>query len=419
MSKGNLFLGQGRGKVGDVVFYRSNGQQITRSRNRSPKNPRSPMQLAQRVIMNTVSKAYALLAPIADHSWEGLAEGSPCQRRFLRDNVDLLRLKSAAVFADPEAWRGPASEVFNYCQRSSVGAAINEYYISRGTIASTTTVSLDPAPVLVLPGTIADISTMTYQQLVDALGVQRGDQLTFVVCTHDGRFGANYRSEYLGLMFARVILEPASGVMTIPFMNNGVVNDPNPKNEGEVILTPGAYTIDGNSINGIKYEFNGVSLNPTADINYGGAAVIVSRWSGDTWQRSTQQLVPLFQGMYAEQWYTLDLAIESYMSGEDSALYLNQSDSSGSDVGADAVVELVSYNADIVPQGSQITSASTSRALQVYGYNLSNDNCVLTVDGVVTPMTPHSGSLSLTLSTAGEYVLTVNGRVWCEITINA
>ena len=64
MSKGNLFLGFGRGKVGDVVFYRSNGEQITRSLNRNPKNPRSESQLLQRIIMGTVMQAYSKMKSI-------------------------------------------------------------------------------------------------------------------------------------------------------------------------------------------------------------------------------------------------------------------------------------------------------------------------------------------------------------------
>lgn len=48
MSKGNVLLGYARGKVGDVVFSRRNGEQITSARNRNPRNPRTPRQMFQR-----------------------------------------------------------------------------------------------------------------------------------------------------------------------------------------------------------------------------------------------------------------------------------------------------------------------------------------------------------------------------------
>lgn len=57
MAKSNMFLGLASGKVGDIVFARSNGQQITRVRV-IPKNPRTGKQQAQRVRMAAVSALY-------------------------------------------------------------------------------------------------------------------------------------------------------------------------------------------------------------------------------------------------------------------------------------------------------------------------------------------------------------------------
>lgn len=91
MAKGNLFQGMGRGKVGDVVFSRLNGEQISRVRNRHPKNPRSNSQLYQRAIMATVMQAYSAGKAIFDHSFEGYAVGAQCQRRFLSLNAKMLR----------------------------------------------------------------------------------------------------------------------------------------------------------------------------------------------------------------------------------------------------------------------------------------------------------------------------------------
>lgn len=57
--KGNLFLGMGRGSVGDVVFSRVNGQQTARARNRKPANPRTQSQMVQRSRFAYISKFYA------------------------------------------------------------------------------------------------------------------------------------------------------------------------------------------------------------------------------------------------------------------------------------------------------------------------------------------------------------------------
>lgn len=58
MAKGNLFLSQGRGKVGSVVFSVVKGQQIERVYNPQPANPRSYSQQAQRALLANMTKFY-------------------------------------------------------------------------------------------------------------------------------------------------------------------------------------------------------------------------------------------------------------------------------------------------------------------------------------------------------------------------
>lgn len=68
MAKSNMFLGLASGKVGDIVFARSNGQQITRVRV-IPKNPRTGKQQAQRVRMAAVSALYRAAREILKDSF--------------------------------------------------------------------------------------------------------------------------------------------------------------------------------------------------------------------------------------------------------------------------------------------------------------------------------------------------------------
>lgn len=91
MAKGNLFLGQSRGKVGDIVFYRQDGEQVTRTRNRHPHNPKSNPQQYQRAIMATVTAAYKAGREIFDHAFQGFSVGAQCQREYLHQNAKLLR----------------------------------------------------------------------------------------------------------------------------------------------------------------------------------------------------------------------------------------------------------------------------------------------------------------------------------------
>lgn len=91
MAKGNLFLGFARGSVGDVTLYRSEGEQISRARNRHPFNPRSARQSIQRAVNSSVSRIYAAGQVLFNHSFQGIAPGKNCQRKFIQMNNRILR----------------------------------------------------------------------------------------------------------------------------------------------------------------------------------------------------------------------------------------------------------------------------------------------------------------------------------------
>lgn len=131
MAKGNLFLGDGRGSIGDVTFYTKNGQQISRVRRRSVKNPNTSGQLYQRAILSTVVKAYQAGSVIFDHSFEGVATGAASQARFQKVNIDLIRkLVEADIAAN-------ASESMHHAAvvpRGSVWPVPNVYRVSQGSL---------------------------------------------------------------------------------------------------------------------------------------------------------------------------------------------------------------------------------------------------------------------------------------------
>lgn len=97
MAKGNLFLGTGSGKVGDIVLYRADGEQLSRVRNRHPRNPNSTKQSIQRAVSATVSQLYSIGQELFNHSYEGITKGKETQRKFSKDNMKILR---AAVIND-------------------------------------------------------------------------------------------------------------------------------------------------------------------------------------------------------------------------------------------------------------------------------------------------------------------------------
>ena len=130
MAKGNLFQGMGRGKIGDVVFSRLNGQQVSRVRNRNPKNPRSNAQLYQRAIMATIMQAYSAGKKIFDHSFQGVSVGAANMAVFMRENLKILRQQLAYEFNN----RGLAEDMKANCVWPGANQPVaNAYLISKGT----------------------------------------------------------------------------------------------------------------------------------------------------------------------------------------------------------------------------------------------------------------------------------------------
>lgn len=173
MAKGNLFQGMARGKVGDVVFSRANGEQISRVRNRHPKNPRSNAQLFQRAIMATIVQAYAAGKAIFNHSFEGYSEGAQNQREFIKRNAKLLRDIVAADINTPIATNNQKGRVV----APGVSAPVpNSYVISKGSYAQTLFTRNDTT--FKMPTKLNDETVSAY---ATRIGLIPGDIYTFVL----------------------------------------------------------------------------------------------------------------------------------------------------------------------------------------------------------------------------------------------
>ena len=164
-----MLLGQARGSVGDLTFYCANGQQVTRSRNRHPRNPKTNAQLVQRAITATILRAYSLGKSIFDHSFEGVGVGMPSMRRFLSQNMKLMRtsivnaLNSGTV--SPYRVAAPGVNI----------PIANAYVVSTGTLLQTF-FTLDNGDYKIP----AIGSATTVAEYVAANMLQEGDIFTFL-----------------------------------------------------------------------------------------------------------------------------------------------------------------------------------------------------------------------------------------------
>lgn len=334
MAKGNLFLGFGRGSVGDVTFTHANGEQIARARNRAPRNPRSALQLLQRVCLKTSSSAYSLLQELTNHSFQGFAEGTQSQSEFNRLNIQKFREKLASYINSGDDQTILECEETNFASRGSSLVEINPYIVSSGTLAALPIAFMGGAasPAFAIAVALPS-ATPSYADVVTALKLVRGDQLTFLSLSVDDTIDGGV---FNGFEYCRVILDPSDTDMTQPFLDGSSINLPNEKNRGD-------FSFSIQQVSGVYYLCF-IASSMTMTINrantMAAGTCIVSRSNGSVWQRSPQSLVIrpslITQPGHLEWDHETDYladAIYSYMTDESSTLYLNQAGAGASNVG--------------------------------------------------------------------------------------
>lgn len=229
MAKGNLFQGQARGSIGDVVFSRSNGQQISRVRNRAPQNPKTNAQLYQRAVMATIMQAYSAGKAIFDHSFEGYKVGSDCQQRFMALNTKKLR---AAIAADINA-----GLIGGACAGRVVGPGVVvsvpwTYQVSEGSLTQ---------DIFTANGALkhfTDIPNETVAEYFNRMGIRQDDIFTvvafncadnsdpanvvFSASTEGDEFGEQTTCQFL---FARLRVKPEAYSNANPISNATLMGD--------------------------------------------------------------------------------------------------------------------------------------------------------------------------------------------------
>lgn len=284
MSKGNMLLGHARGKVGSLVFSRANGQQIVRARAEQVKNPQTDAQMIQRILLNTISQAYSKMSAIVDHSFEGVPAGQKCMSLFMKRNLDALRNKLAEV-GDLNASEPNVSPI------NSNILAVNDYEIAKGSLPECTPREVSGT------GAFTGISTNTYKAVIDKYGLQRGDQLTFIIIDENARSIASFK-------YARVILDPRNAdgteaALTSALITAGAINLPNPKNENNGIVF---------SLEGDEFIFH------SADLCLGGAMIASRQKEDGTWLRSNSTLLASLDGGTTE--WNMQQALDDFKAGQ-------------------------------------------------------------------------------------------------------
>lgn len=166
MAKSKGFFGIRTGSTKNFTFSELHGEQITKERVNKVKNPRTINQMRQRMLMATIGAAYSYLKAIADHSFEGKTVGQMCMSEFMRLNLNKFREASQ---------NSSAAYAMNAYKDNLINPM--RYILAKGSLPAMPFV-INASNQIALTYNLDDASTA--EKVYDAMGIQKGDMVTFV-----------------------------------------------------------------------------------------------------------------------------------------------------------------------------------------------------------------------------------------------
>lgn len=234
MSKSRSFFGLRSGSTKNFTFTVDNGKQVTKEHADFVKNPRTPQQMVNRLLMATTTAAYSGLKEIVDHSFEGVQYGRESMAEFIRRNYAMLRQDAQSDT--------PAAAYNPYRDRALLP---NAYVISKGSalpiLASNLSFTFDGEyHTIMIDGETAD-------KLMRKLNVAVGDVVTIVILgiLADDADNASCEYAYIRLKFKQ------SGTV--------VITEANYQDYLDVDSNQRIYLVKGNEDEGffkVVFEFN-------------------------------------------------------------------------------------------------------------------------------------------------------------------
>lgn len=180
MAKGIDILGTLSGKRGGVVYYRRQGEQISRPKV-TPTNPKSAKQALQRMVLASAAKLASAFEPIVNHSFEGVAVGTKSVQHFRSLAMNYLRSTAAGYFNGGQYDLVPT--IFPIKGAPIVGGS-EGLAISSGSLSLNAFELSNKVLSLALNSQLATTAFTTqaaYEAELAKLGLEPGDQLTFVL----------------------------------------------------------------------------------------------------------------------------------------------------------------------------------------------------------------------------------------------
>ena len=282
MAKTGFWLRGARGKfAGAVLAKGADGQTIQRELVK-PKNPRTNGQMAQRMIFATVASAYSMMKAICDHSFEGVQYGAKTQQAFFKEALTLMRTRAAA-------------DDGNFLIPNVSALMANPYVISRGSLTSTKNIAYATGSDLIEISNMANPSvgdniTVTAKSFCNALGINKGDQITLVAIVRNA--DQPVLGEYAGRDYRRNRFVYARITVKADAADDEIVYTEASGSWGSAVITEG--------FNDANFKINGAGAKsftfdyPDEMLAFG---CIRSAKEGNVWLRSNESLTLSDEGI--------------------------------------------------------------------------------------------------------------------------
>lgn len=279
MAKTGFWLRGARGKfAGAVLAKGADGQTIQRELVK-PSNPRTAGQMAQRAIFATVASAYSQMKVICDHSFEGVEYGQKTQQEFFKEALKLMRTRAAA-------------DEGNFLIPNVSALMANPYIVSKGSLSSPQHIyySTSDAQILIEQMNNPTLGTdvcITAKSWCEALGVNKGDQITLVAIVRDAN--QPVIGTYAGREYRRNKFEYARITVKANASDNDVVFNGATLRWGDAAIIEGLTSLNSNgAFEMVGITGDGATIEMSNEIL--AFACIRSQKVGNTWLRSYETM---------------------------------------------------------------------------------------------------------------------------------
>lgn len=179
MAKGNPIIGNQRGSIGDVVLSVYRGTQVSKKRNRAPRNPKSTPQMLQRMCMAQATKLAAFFSPFIDHSFQGKEYGGISRNYFVKRAIERIRLAALQSYRGSEAEQNFEPAQFPYAVMAPVPfseGSMQPLLYSEVTNDNNVGIYVPSSAITMVGGTPG----ISAKELFAALGIPEKGQLTMI-----------------------------------------------------------------------------------------------------------------------------------------------------------------------------------------------------------------------------------------------